>query len=162
MTDDAFDIRILDEEAIRKYKAMELVWEVFSEFEAPDYSDEGVAEFKRYLALDGIFALMRADELRLWGCFDRERIVGLIAIKFTNHISLLFVHRDYHRRNIARKLYDEALQYVLAQGDRDTITVNSSPYAVEAYRHLGFEETGGECVVNGLRFISMGHALKNH
>lgn len=29
-------------------EAMQLVWEGFSEFEAPDYSQEGIDEFKRF------------------------------------------------------------------------------------------------------------------
>ena len=41
--------------------AMDLVWRVFSEFEAPDYSDEGVAEFRRF-----IDEAPRNEQLRLW------------------------------------------------------------------------------------------------
>ena len=36
-----------------------------------------------------------------------------------------------------------------------SITVNSSPYAVEVYRHLGFTPTGGEQNIDGLRFTPM-------
>lgn len=35
------------------------------------------------------------------------------------------------------------------------MTVHSSPFAVEIYRHLGFVATGEERTVNGLRFTPM-------
>lgn len=57
----------------------EQIWEVFLQFEAPEYSEEGIQEF----------------------------------------------------------------------------AVNSSPYAVEIYRHLGFEEVDQEQTVNGIRFTPM-------
>jgi len=40
------------------------------------------------------------------------------------------------------------------------ITVNSSPYAVEAYRRLGFVNTDTEQLTNGIRYYSMTHTLK--
>ena len=42
-----------------------------------------------------------------------------------------------------------------ADYDKQEFTVNSSPYAVEVYRHLGFEEMDQEQTVNGIRFIPM-------
>jgi len=39
---------------------------------------------------------------------------------------------------------------------------NSSPYAVEIYRHLGFEPTDTEQAVNGLRFIPMKFTMLNN
>ena len=39
-------------------------------------------------------------------------------------------------------------------------TVNSSPYAVEIYRHLGFVPTDDEQSVDGLRFTPMQYSSK--
>ena len=39
-------------------------------------------------------------------------------------------------------------------------TVNSSPYAVEVYRHLGFVPTDDEKSVDGLRFTPMQYSPK--
>ncbi|WP_394922858.1 GNAT family N-acetyltransferase [uncultured Robinsoniella sp.] len=36
-----------------------------------------------------------------------------------------------------------------------SITVNSSPFAVPAYHHLGFTDTGSKKVTNGLRYTTM-------
>jgi len=139
--------------------AMSLVWEVFSEFEAPDYSDEGVAEFRAYIRSDAVRALMARGELALWGYFDGSAMVGVIAARPPLHIALLFVQKQYHRRGIARALLHTVLTEFGRPSDCGTVTVNSSPYAVEAYRRLGFADTDREQTVNGLRFVPMRRPL---
>lgn len=42
-----------------------------------------------------------------------------------------------------------------AECKRPEITVNSSPYAVKIYKHLGFVPTAEEQTVNGIRFTPM-------
>jgi RimJ/RimL family protein N-acetyltransferase len=135
--------------------AMELVWRVFSEFEAPDYSDEGIKEFKAFIEPTIITGKIESGEIRLLGAFDGVGIVGAIAIKPPLHIALLFVDKRYHRRGIARKLFETVLGDQLLVAGHDRVTVNSSPYAVEAYRRLGFVPTSEEQTVNGLRFTPM-------
>lgn len=39
--------------------------------------------------------------------------------------------------------------------EKQVFTVNSSPYAVKIYEHLGFRATDSEQTVNGLRFTPM-------
>jgi hypothetical protein len=34
--------------------AIDLVWTVFKEFEAPDYSEEGIEEFRKFISYDCI------------------------------------------------------------------------------------------------------------
>ena len=57
----------------------------------------------------------------------------------------------YHRRGIGKKLFD-AMRRDYAH---PVFTVNSSPYAVEAYRHLGFVPTDTEQLADGLRYTPM-------
>ena len=139
--------------------AMELVWRVFSEFEAPEYSAEGVAEFKAFIEPAFITGKMASGEFHLWSAFENEKIVGVIAIKPPLHISLLFVDKQYHRRGIARKLFETVINDKSIAGEHTAVTVNSSPYAVEIYRRLGFEPTDTEQTVNGIRFIPMKCAI---
>lgn len=146
------EIRLLDKREIEA--AMKLVKEVFFKFEAPEYSQQGIDEFLRFIEPGAIAAMMDSGELALWGCFDEELLAGVAAAKNLNHISLLFVRKDYHRRGIARSLFNEAKAACAANGAK-SITVNSSPYAVEAYRRLGFAETGEEQTIKGIRFTPM-------
>lgn len=133
---------------------MDLVWRVFEEFEAPEYSEEGIAEFKAFITPANIRDWMEAGNMVLWGAYKGDCIVGLIALRPLAHISLLFVDKAHHRRGIARLLLADALAHVRASGG-GTLTVNASPYGLEAYRHLGFAATDEEQVVNGLRFTPM-------
>ena len=153
MFKELYDIKSLSKSDMRA--AMDLVWRVFSGFEAPDYSDEGVAEFKRYID-EG----PQDEQLRLWGCFIGDDIVGVIAVRPPCHISLLFVDKAHHRRGIARSLFSTVLSEKQIISGHDAVTVNSSPYAVEAYQHLGFVATDTEQLKNGIRYYPMRYSLK--
>ena len=141
-------------------KAMNLVWGVFLEFEAPEYSDEGIREFKNFITPQAVESRIANAELFVWGCFDGNKIVGVIATRPPCHISLLFVDKAYHRKGIAKALYQTVMGHYRDNSDYTEMTVNSSPYALEAYRRLGFLDTDSEQTVNGLRFIPMKHAFR--
>lgn len=126
--------------------ALELVWKVFLEYEAPDYTEEGINEFKRTIEDD---SWVNAREF--YGAFDGDKIVGVIATKDGNHIALFFVDGDYHRRGIGRNLFN----MVLELNKDGYFTVNSSPYAHEVYKHLDFFDTDTERCISGLRFYPM-------
>lgn len=152
---DSYKIKILKPSDLRD--ALHLVWETFLEFEAPEYSDEGIQEFRSFIELSSIADMQSKSELILWGCFEKNKIIGVIAIKPPCHISLLFVDKNYHRQGIARALYNTVLDYYKPNHECPVTTVNSSPYAAEAYRRLGFVATDTEQTVNGIRFIPMQH-----
>lgn len=125
--------------------ALELIWEVFMEFEAPDYSQEGINEFRCFLDnQDGI------RKLRFFGAFNRDEMVGTLAMR-QNHITLLFMRKEFHRQGIAKKLF----RHMLSQITSNEITVNSSPYALEVYGKLGFTATDAEQITNGIRYTPM-------
>lgn len=126
--------------------ACQLMWEVFLQFEAPEYPPEGVAAFRA--SLDDEERLRR---LNFYGAFDGDRLVGALCMREPHHIGGFFVDAAYHRWGIGRRLF-EAMKQDYA---RKAFTVHSSPYAVEVYRHLGFAATGPEQTVNGLRFTPM-------
>ena len=146
-------IRPLDRDDVKS--AMELVLRVFMEFEAPEYEEEGITEFQSFIEPSTITSKMENGEFWLWGAFCQERVVGVIAIRPPLHISLMFVDKQYHRRGIARRLFETVLNYRSVIDGHGRITVNSSPYAVEIYMRLGFQPTGTEQTVNGLRFTPM-------
>lgn len=128
-------------------EALELVWKVFSEYEAPDYSEEGIREF-----YNSIHDEKYLSQLRMYGAFDGARLVGVIAVRGGGtHIALFFVDGKYHRRGIGKALF----QTMLKRCPAERMTVNSSPYAVPIYRRLGFSETDHEQTISGLRFTPM-------
>jgi len=150
------EIKKLTEMDIKK--ALDLVWEVFSEFEAPEYSSEGINEFKDFIEYGSIIKMMNGKTLNFWGCYKGGDIVGVIATKGIGHICLLFVKKEYHRQGIARSLF-ETVRDSYEDKDVKEITVNSSPYAVQVYHRLGFREKDSEQVINGIRFTPMSYDM---
>lgn len=140
--------------------ALDLVWTVFQEFEAPDYSKQGIEEFKEFISYNSIIERYDKGELCFWGCMDSNNLIGVIATRGINHICLLFVNKEYHRRGIARSLFQTVKDRCKSENDVNKITVNSSPYAVEVYHHFGFSDTDKEQTVNGIRFTPMSYLLK--
>jgi GNAT superfamily N-acetyltransferase len=141
-------------------KVSNLVWSVFTEFEAPEYSQAGIDEFKKFILPEQIKTNCDSGELFILCCKNNEEIVGIIAIRGCSHISLLFVKREYHRKGIARKLLKLAIEKCCKMDpDLKGITVNSSPYAIRIYEKMGFERTDGEQEINGIRFTPMNLTL---
>lgn len=155
----AFRIEKLTSTDDRLVQTLDLVWRVFQEYEAPEYPEEGIEEFRAYIAPQVIRGEMNRGNLDLWVCLEDGQVVGMIGSRGRSHITLLFVHGAYHRRGIARMLYTSAQVHCMETSGGHEMTVHSSPYAVEAYRRLGFEPTGQERTVNGLRFTPMRHVV---
>lgn len=137
------------------HTALELVWSVFQEFEAPEYSDEGVEAFKKIISYETVIERFRREELHFWGSKMNGDWTGVIATMGENHIFLLFVKREYHGQGIAHKLFRTLEERCRRLPDLKRITVNSSRYALPFYRRLGFTETDIERIVNGIRFTPM-------
>lgn len=148
----------LEKDDIRN--ALELVWAVFQEFEAPDYSKQGIEEFRKFISYDSIIDKFDKGEICFWGSIDNDSLTGVIATRGINHICMLFVKKEYHRRGIARSLFETVKKVCLNQNNIIKITVNSSPYAIEVYHRLGFLDTDKEQTVNGIRFTPMAYLLK--
>lgn len=138
------EIRRIKEEEMSK--ALDLVWRTFLEFEAPDYSEEGIKTFRD--TLDNENWIKNRD---FFGAFDNNEMQGVIATKDYNHIALFFVDGVYHRKGIGKQLFYK----ICDLNETGIYTVNSSPYAKEVYEHLGFEYTAGRQEVQGLIFYPM-------
>ncbi len=127
--------------------AVALVWNVFLEFEAPDYSQEGIDEFYK-----SIHDEKYLQQLCMYGAFMNDELVGVIATRSEgSHIALFFVKGRYHRHGIGKKLFSVAQENCTSE----KMTVNSSPFAIPVYEKLGFLKIGEEQTVSGIRFTPM-------
>ena len=52
------------------------LWEVFSEYESPDYAPEGTEEFRKCLHDEKYL-----DGIEYYGTFDGEKLIGIIGIR---------------------------------------------------------------------------------
>ncbi len=142
--------------------ASKLIWNVFSKFVAPGYTEEGIETFRKYIEPLELLSLIGSGKLFMSGCFDQEKIVGVAAIRDYCHVSLLFVDKEYHGRGIAKALFSEAAgKCIKEKPEIQEITVNSSPFAVPVYKKLGFIETGEQVTNNGITFVPMSIAISS-
>lgn len=83
------------------------------------------------------------------------RVVGFIAIRENRHLFHMFVDKAYHRRGIARQLWEVARKAAIEAGNPGVFTVNSSNYALPVYEKLGFVRTEPTRETNGLYYNPM-------
>ncbi len=77
-------------------------------------------------------------------------MTGVLAVR-DNHISLFLADSSLHQQGIGRALF----HHFLADRGLGTVSANSSPHAVEVYRHLGFRPTAPEQMTDGIRYTPM-------
>ena len=139
--------------------ASQLIVDLFTEFIGPEYTEEGRAEFLRYVQPHEIVERTRSNHFVLVA-MEGEHPAGVIELRDNDHVSLLFVDTRYQRHGIARELLARAIAVARpAKPGLDRVTVNSSHFGVPAYERLGFRQTGPERAVNGIVFIPMAHQL---
>ncbi len=135
--------------------AMQLAWDTFLVYEAPEYAPEGVKNFHEFVKGEELRNMFVLGEYRAWGAFDKDDVItGILGIRKHWHISLLFVEPRLHHQGIATALLKRAFSEAANEGV-NTMTVNSSPYAVGFYHKLGFEDMDREKVTDGIRYTPM-------
>jgi ribosomal protein S18 acetylase RimI-like enzyme len=136
-------------------QACRLVMDCFNEFVAPGYSDEGVAEFSKYVNPE--FTQQRlANNHFIILALDNDVLAGVIEVRNYNHICLFFVRTEYQNKGIGKKLHELAVRKCkLSKPEVAVIEVNSSPYAVHIYEKLGFVKVSEEQISNGIRYTPM-------
>ena len=138
----------------------DLVSTAFDEFIGPELGEDGIAAFRRYAEPDAIRARVEGGSHFVMVAEVAGRLAGITEIRDCNHVALLFVGKEFHRRGIARALFDRALEQARAtRPDVERMTMNSSRYGVAAYEKLGFRQTGPERSVNGIVFVPMAMRL---
>ncbi|MCL1891613.1 MAG: GNAT family N-acetyltransferase [Coriobacteriia bacterium] len=135
-------------------EALQLVNRVFDSFDAPDYSPEGIALFHSFCSPDALRPKLLAQEMRLWVALENEAVVGVLALRNTNHICMFFVDKAHHQQGIGRALYQAACEHLREQG-WEFVTVFSSAYALPVYEKLGFVCVAPEQNHKGMTFTPM-------
>ena len=139
----------------------ELILASFSEFIGPEYTKQGIAEFRKFVDPSALEA-RSSDNHFVRVAEAKGVLVGMIEVRDNNHVALLFVDKGYQRHGVATSLLSLALEDARAAApETERFTVNSSRYGVMAYEKLGFRQTGPERTVNGIAFIPMAMRLSD-
>lgn len=90
------------------------------------------------------------------GAFAVERMVGFILMPAPSLLGMLFVHPQWLRQGVATTLWESARAHVEAEFPAvKTVELNSTPFAVEFYRAIGFVPISTEFRRDGARATRM-------
>lgn len=127
--------------------ALPLVWRVFCEYEAVNYSENGKQAF-----WDAVHSEEYLNMITAYGAYNGNELLGIIATRNEGkHLAMFFVDGAHHKKGIGRSLW----KAMLADNTADSITVHSSLYAVDIYKRLGFVQTGPVSIENGIKYLPM-------
>ena len=135
--------------------AMKLAWDTFVRFDAPDFSQEGINNFRNFVNDDMLRKMLLAGHYQLFVSVDSAKIVGMLSLREKKHISLLFVDEYYHHHGIASALIAFVKRYAATEEGVEKLTVNASPYAIGFYHKRGFKDADVETVSDGIRYTPM-------
>lgn len=115
----------------------------------------GAEEFLVTLQPDIIRRNLQADNYIYHVAYDGALLAGVAAVRDNTHLFSLYVGSPWHGQGLGKRLWQVARDAALARGNPGGFTVNSSDFAQDMYRHLGFVPTGPMAEMHGLRFIPM-------
>lgn len=140
-------------------EAMGLAWKTFLEFEADDYSPQGIRSFEDFITDSGLKQMFLLGSYQMISAFVEGKMVGMITLRNEIHISLLFVDKQYHCHGIGRELIEKMAFYVKEELGKRRLTVNASPYGVPFYHRVGFRDIGPEKQQDGIIYTPMEYIL---
>ena len=132
-------------------ECLDLVWQVFSQFETPVFPPEGSVEYKRIIE-----ETREKKNIKFYGALDNGKVVGVLGMRENNHIGYFYVSADYHKRGIGKSLFERMKK----DYEKKVFTVNAAPYGVPVYTRLGFIPTDREQNVKGVIFTPMKYEEK--
>lgn len=135
--------------------AMALAWKTFLRFEADVYTEEGVHNFENFITDTTLHRMFVMGAYQMFVAVIRNKIIGMITLRNSQHISLLFVDEKYHRRGIGRALLAYLTDYMAREMGIHQVTVNASPYGVGFYHKLGFRDLSPEEKRDGIIYTPM-------
>lgn len=134
--------------------AIELIGKTFRDFRVADMADSSIQFFLDAIVLEKHQERIDKGEMVFTGCFDGDRLVGVIVMGKHCYVDLFFVDGAYHGQGIGRRLFDIVKEEAVQAGVKE-IGVHSSPFAVEIYEALGFEKNGEMNEEHGIRSYPM-------
>lgn len=135
--------------------AMKMIWRTFLRYDGKDYTREGIRSFFDFITDDNLHTAFLRGEYRMMVALADDRIVGAGSLRNINHLSLLFVDGDYHRKGIGSRILTRLCSYLDKELGERYISLKAAPYAVDFYRKLGFRTLRPEEEYSGIRVTAM-------
>jgi GNAT superfamily N-acetyltransferase len=143
-----------------------LVQQSFAQFVAPDWDAEAQRVFMAESSPERLASLIPTAA---FGAVaeSRGQLVGFILLPTPSLVGFLFVEPTFLRQGIAKGLWESARRHIESEYSAvKTVELNSSPYAVSAYKALGFYPISepfrrGGCLATRMACWLPGQALAN-
>lgn len=98
--------------------------------------------FDEYMDADRLTDEERTGALVVFGAFDSNVLCGVCGMTNDGHITMLYVHPQYLRRGIGKKLLERVRIYARMQLNLMQVSVNAMPaYMADYFRRVGFKST---------------------
>jgi putative acetyltransferase len=124
------------------------MWASADLWELTDGTSESVAEWTKLCSPEELSSRILSAEKTLVATWN-GLVVGFIAFKRSNHLSLLFVRREFSRQGIGRELFTQSTK------DLPEVTVNAAETALGFYQNVGFRQSGDRFFKYGIWGIPM-------
>jgi len=135
-------IRRLDQDDIPAVAA--LLRRAAEEFILHEAAPDDAAMFLAEQGEEGVRGFLASGFVYHLAEVDGE-LAGFIAVRERSHVYSLYVDKAFHRRGIARRLWETARAHALDEAigpdHPGAFTVNASNYALPFYTSLGFVPT---------------------
>lgn len=151
-------IRELEIADIVACQVSSFIWKIYLDYEGSNVTALGQETFHEYITEENLSNEMSLQRLKIWGYFSENQLVGIIGLRPEAHICLLFVASTHQKMGIAKQLLRQLIAAVSSL-QVSQLTVNSSCYAEEIYKRMGFSATASKQTVNGITFIPMRYLL---
>lgn len=144
-----------------EFKISGMIKDTFNEFINDDfYSEDGIKNFHRYIDAHNINYRLKNNHIMLVA-EENKIIKGSIEIRDLNHISLLFIDKEYVNLGLGTALLNYAINVCKENNKNlDKITVHATPQSVNLYKKSNFKAVKSQQVVNGIVFVPMELIIK--
>lgn len=134
-------------------KISDLVKRIYLKYNSNIDTEEGINNILSFISAKNMrLRFFTEGALMLIARDKNNDIVGVIELRNFEHISLFFVDDKYFKCEVGSKLFEE-VKSILGQ---EKYSVNSSDYALEFYKKLGFIRIFDSIKIkNGVHFHPM-------
>ncbi len=134
--------------------AISVAWITFQQISKQVSDEDGVREFREGLTSTQLYIDFLQGRYPLFCAYKGKKVVGMLTLKNKEHISLLFVKKEYQRQGIGKSLLEACRAFCREQGILD-LTVNAAPTGLAFYLANGFTASASERFEGGIHFTPM-------
>ena len=135
--------------------ASELVQLSFNALVAPDWEADARQVFMGESSAASLQVALQSCAYAACA-FDADAMRGFILMPRPTLVGMLFVHPDFLRRGIGKRLWEPAREFIEAAfPEAKTVELNASPFALNFYRSVGFVPLSAEFKRAGCRATRM-------